>query len=188
MMSEIRGDFVMEALSKLERTIAGWVKDVPHLPVNARKWLGENIWWITLIGAILAAIAALVLLGSLFTALATFGSPVVSYYASPTFLGWVVVTTAVSLFFMILEVLLLSLAITPLKEKQKKGWVLLFASWLVGVVYAVLTAVLTLNIFLAFGNLILSAVWIAVSGYFLFELHSQFAHTEKSKGVKEKKV
>ena len=178
----------MEALSKLERTVLGWLKDVPHLPVSARKWLGDNIWWIALIGAILSGIGILVLLGSLFTLLASFGTPVVSYYASPTFLGLIIATTAVSLFFVALEGVLIAMSVTPLKEKQKKGWVLLFASWLVGVVYAVVTTILTLNVLTAFGNLIFSAVWIAASGYLLFEIHSQFAHTEKSKGVKEKKI
>ncbi len=188
MMSEIRGGFAMEALSKLERTILGWLKDLPHLPVQARKWLGENIWWIALIGAILSGIGVLVLISSLFSLVASLSTPVISYYPSPTFLGLVITTTAVALFFVAVEGLLLAAAVTPLKEKQKKGWVLLFASWLVGAVYAVVTAILTLNVFTAIGNLILSAVWIALSGYVLFELHSQFAHTEKSKGVKEKKV
>ena len=188
MMREIRGGFAMEALSKLERTVAEWFKNVPHLPANARKWLGDNVWWIALIGAILSGIGILALLGSLISAVSTFGSPIVSYYATPTFLGWIIVTTSVALFFMAIEALLIAAAVAPLKEKQKKGWVLLFASWLVGVVYAVVTTILTLNVLTIIGNLIFSAVWVAISGYFLFELHGQFAHVEKSKGVKEKKA
>lgn len=188
MMREIRGDFAMEALSKLERTILGWFKDLPHLPSNVRKWLGDNVWWFAIVGVVLMAITVLVLLSSLFASLSAFGSPVISYYASPTFLGWIIVTTSVSLAFVALECLLLALAVTPLKEKQKKGWVLLFASWLVGIIYTVVSAILTLNVLTVIGTIIFNAIWIAIGAYFLFEIHGQFAHTERSKGVKGKKA
>lgn len=178
----------MELLVKLERTILGWLKDVPHLPIGARKWLGENVWWIVVIGAVLTGISALVLLGALFTNLSTLGSPIISYYASATFVGWLVVTTAVSLAFAVLEALLLAFAVTPLKERQKKGWVLLFAVWLLGTLSVVVSAILTLNPLGFIGNIIFGAVWVAISGYFLFEIHGQFANVERSKGVKGKKA
>lgn len=176
----------MELLHKLERTILGWVKDVPHLPVGARKWLADNIWWIVAIGAVLSGISVLVLLSELFSYLSTLSSPIISYYASATFVGWLVVITSVSLAFAIIECLLLAFAVTPLKEKQKKGWVLLFDAWLFGVLSVLVVAVSTLNIFSFLGNIIFGAVWIAITGYFLFEIHGQFAHVERSKGVKKK--
>ena len=178
----------MELLLKLERTILGWVKDVPHLPIGARKWLADNIWWLAVIGAVLTGISVLVLIGALFTNLSTLSSPIISYYASSTFVGWLVVTTAVSLAFAVAEGLLLAFSITPLKEKQKKGWVLLFAVWLLGILSVVVSAILTLNVLSFLGNIIFGAVWVAISGYFLFEIHGQFAHVERSKGVKAKKV
>ena len=178
----------MEMLAKLERKILEWVKGVPHLPESARKWLGNNIWWIAVIGAVISGIGVLSLIVSLFTVIATFGSPIVSYYAAPSFLGWVIVTTAVSLFFTAVSGLLLAFAIMPLKEKQKKGWVLLFAVWLVGILSALVSAILTLNVLTIIGSVIFSAVWVAITGYLLFEIHGQFAHTEKSKGLKDKKV
>lgn len=178
----------MEFLVKLEHIILGWLKDVPHLPIGVRKWIANNIWWIVVIGAVLSGISVLVLIGALFSNLSTLSSPIISYYASATFVGWLVVTTAVALAFAVVETLLMAFAVTPLKEKQKKGWVLLFAVWLVGIISAVVGAILTLNVLGFIGNIIFGAVWVAVTGYFLFEIHGQFAHVERSKGVKSKKA
>lgn len=178
----------MELLGKLERTILGWLKDVPHLPIGVRKWIAENIWWIVVIGVVLTGISVLVLVGALFTNLSTLGSPIISYYASAAFVGWLVVTTAVSLAFVSIETVLLAFAVRPLKAKQKKGWVLLFAVWLLGILSAVVGAILTLNVLSFLGSIIFGAVWVAISGYFLFEIHGQFAHVEHSKGVKDKKA
>ena len=178
----------MEVLSKLERTIKGWLKDVPHLPSNARKWLGDNIWWIVVIGTVLSGLGLLGLLGALFTHLGALGTPVVSYYASPTFITWLIVNTIVALGFTLVTFLLMAFSISPLKAKQKKGWVLLFATWLVAVVATVVSAIMTLNPLSFIGNLIFGALWLAVTAYFLFEIHAEFAHVERSKGVKGKKV
>ena len=178
----------MEVLAKLERTVLGWLKGVPHLPVNARKWLGENIWWIIVIFTVLAGLGVLGLLLALFGNISALASPYAGYFVSSTFVVWAIVTTLVSLVFLAIECLLLAFAITPLKERQKKGWVLLFAVWLVGGVSVVVSAVLTLNPLSFVTNIIFGALWLAVSGYFLFEMHNQFAHVERSKGVKAKKT
>jgi hypothetical protein len=86
-----------------------------------------------------------------------------------------------------LSVALLALAITPLKAKQKKGWVLLFITWLLGALSVVVTAILTLSVLNFITSVIFGALWVAVGGYLLFEMHGQFAHVERSKGVKAEK-
>lgn len=174
----------MEFISKLEKTILGWLKGVPHLPEVARKWLGDNIWWIAVIGLVLSAIAAVFsLIGILGTA-SLVGTIAASYYATSTFAAWAIVTGLVSLAFLVIDIILLGLAIKPLQAKQKKGWVLLFAVWLVSAVSVVVDAILSLNPFSFVIGILFGAIWLAVSGYFLFEIHGQFAHVEKSKGVK----
>lgn len=178
----------MEVLAKFERTVLGWLKGIPHLPINARKWLGENVWWIVVIFTVLAGLGILALLLTVFGHIAALTSPYVAYFASSTFVVWAIVTTLVSLVFLVIQGLLLAFAINPLKEKQKKGWVLLFGVWLVGVISIVVSAVLTLNPLSFITNIIFGALWLAVSGYFLFEIHGQFAHVERSKGVKAKKA
>lgn len=176
----------MEMLTKLEHIVLGWLKGLPHLPVAIRSWLGSNIWWIVVIATALTGIAALGLLIALFAHLSALTAPFVSYYASPTFITWVIVKTLIALVFTALEGVLLAMAIVPLKEKQKKGWVLLFGVLLISVVSAVVNAILTLNAFGFITSILFSALGLAVSAYFLFEIHGEFAHVERSKGVKGK--
>lgn len=176
----------MEFISQLERTVQGWLKAVPHLPEGARKWLGDNIWWIAAIGAVLTGIGVLGIFITLLSNVATLGSPILSYYASTTFIMWVIVKASITLAFAILECVLLALAVSPLKQKQKKGWVLLFAVLLLGVLSVVVSSILTFSVFGFIVNIIFGALWLAVSAYFLFEIHGQFAHVERSKGVKRK--
>ena len=175
----------MEFLNKIEKTVFGWFKTVPDLPAGGRKWLGDNAWWIVLIGAILTVLAVLGTLSTITTRMSLLGSIAATYYVSSATTSWLIVADFVSLGFMILQAILLFMAIQPLKEKQKKGWVLLFASWLLSAIAVVVNAVLGLSIFGFFFAVIFGAVGLAITGYFLFEIHGQFAHVERSRGVKK---
>lgn len=174
----------MEFLAKIERAALQWAKDIPHLPVTTRKWLGENVWWLAAIGAVISGIVViayvLALLGRIF-AFAAFD-------VSPVIVTWMIISTIVSIVFAAVTCVLLGAAVTPLRERQKKGWVLLFAVWLVSVIGVVLTSVITLDAFEFMKNAIMGVLLLAISGYLLFEIHSQFAHVERSKGVKEPKA
>ena len=185
-MKIVNGGFtVMEQVSKWEKQLAAWYENAPHLPQGGQKWLGANVWWIVAIGVVLSAIGVLTLIGGLFTSIGLMTSSVAaSYYVTTTALGWVVVTAVVALVFTAIECVLLATAVTPLKEKQKKGWNILFIVWLLSVAYAVVAAVLTLNVFSAFASLLFSAVFAIIGAYFLFEIRGQFGHVEKSVGVK----
>lgn len=178
----------MEGLGKLERQVLEWLKGIPHLPVVVRKWIADNVWWIAVVALILTAIGVLVTFAGLMTNLSLVSGPFVKYYNSPAVVTWLIIQAIVTLVFAILDCILLGMAITPLKEKQKKGWVLLFAVWLLGILSVVVNAVLTLNILGFITTIIFGALWLAVVGYFLFEIHGQFAHVERSRGVKAKKV
>lgn len=138
----------------------------------------------TLVGAILTGIGVLASLLSLFTLLSVLGTVAATYYASPVVSNWAILTSVVSLVFSIIIGVLLAVAIQPLKAKQKKGWVLLFAAWIVGILGVFVNSVLTLSPFGFVLGILFGAVWIAVTGYFLFEMHNQFAHVERSRGVK----
>ena len=176
----------MKFLTQLEHKVLRWFKGIPHLPTNVQKWLGDNVWWLTAIGAVLAGISVLGLLISILGNLSTLASPIVTYYASTTFVTWLIVKAVVALVFVALECVLLAAAVAPLKLKQKKGWVLLFAAWLVGAVSVVINSILTLSALSFMTYIIFGALWTAVFAYFLFEMHGQFAHVERSKGVKSK--
>jgi len=177
----------MDFLKKLEEKVFGWFKAAPNLPNDARKWLGENIWWIIIVGVILTVLNILRGLQTLEEQLSLKGTVAGSYYVSSTTSDWIIVTVSVSLFFLIIEAILMFLSIQPLREKQKKGWVLLFAAWLISAVGLVVNGLLTLGIFSFIITVLFGAVWLAISGYFLFEIHGQFAHVERSKGVKNPK-
>lgn len=174
----------MEFFAKLEKMILKWFKGVPHLPAAGQKWLGDNVWWIVLVGAILTTLGLIPSLLGISALVSVLGSPQVSYYTSSTFTSWALVTGIVGLVFSVLQAILLFAAIQPLKLKQKKGWVVLFASWLVGVVAVVVNAILTLNPISFVVSILFGAVWVAVSGYFLFEVHDQFAHIRRASVVK----
>ena len=178
----------MEFLNTIERTIAGWLKDVPHLPKVARSWMGENLWWIAAIFAVLAGFGALGLVVAFFANLANLGNPYVSYYVSTTFAAWEVVRVAVSLVFTVLGAVLLASAVNPLKEKQKKGWSLLLVTVLLGLVSTFVGAILTLSPLGLIGDLIFGTLWIAVGTYLLFEARTEFVHVERSKGAKKRKA
>lgn len=177
----------MDFLTKIEKKVLEWFKSIPNLPKSGQKWLGDNIWWLVVIGAIVTGLSALFTVGSIVTLLSVLGTHVASYYVSAQFTSWSIVTSIVSLVFLTLEAILLFAAIQPLKAKQKKGWVLLFASWLVSAASVVINAILSLNIFGFIISIIFGAVWIAVLGYFLIQIHGQFAHVERSRGVKKAK-
>jgi hypothetical protein len=177
----------MELLYKLEKIVFNWFKNIPGLPEGARKWLADNIWWIVIIGTVLTIISILGSLAALSTRISLQGTIAASYYISTVNSTWLTIADIVAIVFMILEVILLILAIQPLKEKQKKGWVLLFATWLLGGVALVVNALLGLNVLHFIVAILFGAIWLAISGYFLFEIHSQFAHVERSRGVKKSK-
>jgi hypothetical protein len=178
----------MEHLTKLEKKLLKWGESLPHLPKAAREWLGANIWWIALIGAILSGISVIVNLNSLFDTIAVLGTIGATYFATTSITSWMIVTSLVSIFFTALSTVVLAFSIKPLQNKEKKGWVLLFVTWLLSALSTVVMAVLSLSVFSFIVGLMFGAIWLAISGYFLFEIHGQFAHAEKSKGVKAKKA
>lgn len=175
----------MNFLTKLEQTVHKWFKNLPHLPEVAKKWLGDNVWWLALIAVIISAISVLFQLVGLLANLSLLGAPVLTYYASSSFVTWSILMGLLSLVFTALIALIIALAITPLKSKQKKGWVLLFASLLVDAIWIVLSAILSLSIFTFIVSIVFGALFLGVAAYFVFEIHGEFAHVERSKGVKK---
>lgn len=175
-------------LNELERKIFEWLKVVPSLPVSARRWLGVNAWRAVFVLAIISGLGALF---AFFNLAATIGLTGVtagsSYYVVKTTTSILILRDAVSTFFWMAQAILLAMAVVPLKERQKKGWVLLFISILVLVAAAVIEAVLTLNVFSMILSLMFNAIIIAVLTYLVFEIHGEFAHVQKSKGVQGKK-
>lgn len=170
----------MELLRKLETTIHGWMKNLPHLPKGAQKWLGDNVWWIVLIVTILSGLGLLFAIIGLFALVALFGAVSADYYvygAGPS--AWAVTTSVISLLFSVAGLALYAMAIKPLKAKSAKGWNLLFLAWAVYAVAVVVNSILSFNPFSLIFGLLFGAVFAAISAYFLFEIHGEFHRAAK---------
>lgn len=166
----------MEAVKKLEKIIEGWLKPIPHLPSTWRKWLGENVWWLVLIGTILSGIAILTGIGALLTALSLMGAATsfYGYYYAQAFDGMWMFSSIVSLAGLVLSVVLMAMAINPLKDQKKKGWDLLFISTVVSVAVNVLALVINFNMYTLVPGLIGAAIGAGIGMYLLFEIKSHF--------------
>lgn len=174
----------MELINKLERSVTGWLKPLPNLPKSAQKWLAENVWWLALISAILTGISILVLIGSI-TAYSAYVSPAAGYntvgfnaYAP----GWIL-SSAISLVFSVVIVVLTALAVTPLKLKTKKGWTLLFIIYAISAIEVVVNAVLSFSVIGFIFGIIFGGIGLAIGGYFLLQIKSYFGSTVKAKHV-----
>lgn len=177
----------MGIVDKSEKLVADILKSLklPKLPVIVRKWLGDNLWWIALALAILSGIGALMGLTTLLGSLAALA--VSSVFA--VFVGWAVISSAISVIFSAAGAAVLGAAVKPLQLKQRQGWALFFVSWVLGALstaLSVIFGILSLNIIGAMATLIFGALWLGVYAYALFEVRSEFAHVEKSAGVKGK--
>jgi hypothetical protein len=176
----------MESVHKLEKTVAEWYKAVPHLPKGGQKWLADNVWWIVVIGVVLSVLGLFSILSLLFLAgagLALAGGATGGAYGSAVGAalgGVVLISVIVSLAVYVIELILMAMAISPLKNHKKKGWDLLFLVALINVLSIVVTGLLGMNFF----SIIWGLLWAAVGGYFLFEIYGHFGG---AKNVSEKK-
>lgn len=173
----------MDTIRKLEDTVAGWYKAVPHLPAEVRKWLAENMWWITLVGVVIGGFGIistlfLTLLAGAF--LTSVGGGFGAMAGLAIFIG-----VLASIILGAVAVVISALAIKPLKVMKKKGWTLLFIVLLLEVASIVVSNLLGFNLF----GLVWGILWAAVAGYFLFELRSEYgiAVTPRKKVVATQK-
>lgn len=158
----------MKTIDTLEKEIAGWYRAIPHLPKGGQQWLFENIWWMTLIGAIIGGLGALslvliTLFGGVFLAGAVF-------LFSARYGGLALLIAAVIVAVILLNVVVAAMAVSPLKTKQKKGWTLLFVALLLALVSMVLNDLVKLSFF----GILEDLLRVAVGGYFLFEIRELF--------------
>jgi len=170
----------MEYINKLEKVVLGWAKDVPHLPVVARKWLGTNVWWIVLICAILSGISFLISVSNLFNQLSLLNAPSNAYYVTSDYTSIAILHIVVSAVFILVSGLLLALAVQPLQNKEKKGWVLLFVTLILEALSVVVNSVLTFSVVGFVLGILFGAIALAIVAYFVFEIHDQFGRREKT--------
>lgn len=169
-------DQQLKKLDNIETAVAERLEALPHLPEGLRAWLGANVWWIVAIGAVISVIAAFTLFPLLFGAAA-----LLSFWGSYGYVSSVNVLDAViSVVFLAAQAVLLFMAIQPLKDKAKKGWTLLFAVYLVGVVGSLVSVILALGRLDFIPSLIGAAVAALIGAYLVFEIRGQFSAKKKA--------
>jgi hypothetical protein len=142
-------------------------KNLPQLPENFKKTLVSYLHIIVLVLAILGALgvlAALVAVLGAFTVIATFGGVVFGGLAA---IGLIIALLAIAL--SAVTVVLYFMAYKPLQAKQEKGWLLLFAVSLFGVMSCILNFVAG-RIGSGVGSLLESLVIL----YILFQVRSYY--------------
>ncbi len=167
----------METVAKIEAAFAAQYKKAPHLPKDGQKWLAANMWWIVLIGAILGALGIVSILGALSVAWlglslgGAFLGGLPGMAVGTAIGGVLLLTTLVSLALYIAEVVLLGMAVSPLKAmKKQRGWDNIFLVVLLNVAVMVVINVLTFNL----SGLVFGLLWMAIGTYFLFEVRDRF--------------
>lgn len=163
-----------QTIGTIEKSLVKISNSLPPLPKKVIDWLYENIWWIVAIVAALGALSVLSSigwLGLLFTDLymimtrahgpVGMGTPVLMMIGSVLFACLSIAATVVA-----------GMAIVPLKEKQKRGWDLLFVASLISAVVAALFVLSS-----GWGllpNLFNTALGLAIGWYFLFQIRSRY--------------
>lgn len=154
----------MKSMHELENKIEGWLKPFPHLPSAFIKWLANNIWWLVLLGVIGSLISIIVLLSKIY----------VMIYIAQVYYGWWMSTAVISLLFTVVLTAIMMIAISPLRSLAKKGWEMLFLSFVVGIAAKIVNILIIFNIFNFISNLIFIAIGAVIGTYFLFEIRSHF--------------
>lgn len=169
----------MKQMRELEKKLQAWYKGAPHLPKEAQQWLADNVWWLALLGAVLSALGLFIVIPLLLAALAltTVVAPFATgygYYPDAIGLGWL--AAALSIGSYIATGVLLAMSVNPLKAKAKRGWELVFLSYLINFGLSIVGAVVTFSFFGVLG----AVIGAAIGGYFLFEIYSYFGVKTKA--------
>lgn len=153
---------MLKTINKLEILVQSRLKSLPHLPVNAQKWLAVNIWWLALIGICLFFFSNLVL-----------GSAILSFL-DKNILDKNSSITIIILLLSIIGMLFIAMAIMPLKKLKRIGWQYLFVALLFNVLWAVVSAILSLSVIGFLTSIFSSLIGLFITTYLLFEIRSFF--------------
>lgn len=160
----------MEMVKKLDAKLAELFKDLPPLPKSSKEVLAQ-IWpWLALIGGILQALAALAVWRLLTWTNKWEG--VSEYYTRAT--GVDVGLSAldktaiyIGVVVLVVDAIILLMAYSPLRNRLRRGWDLLFIAALLNVVYSVISIFISGR---GFSSFIFSLLGSAVGFYLLYQV------------------
>jgi hypothetical protein len=148
MMDRLNDKEAMGFISKVEEPF----KNLPHLPKGLVEFFVKVAPWLALISAILGLIS-----GPLLVFLGSIGS---LFTLSPMLL----IGTVGSVVILVVNSILLLMAFNPLKNREMKGWVLLFWSNMLGIISAIF------SLLGGSGGIVGSVVGVLIGLYVLFEM------------------
>jgi hypothetical protein len=162
---------MMEYISKVENAVGEWHEKVPHLPATVRQWLADNSWWVALLIVIIGSMVILfillplLLLGAILSSLAGIWGAAAG--------GFLLLLATMWMLLAITSIVLLAVAVSPLKRHKKRGWNLLFVVLLLNVTVIVLKVLFDFEL----TSFLFGILAIALAGYFLFEMKDHFTPT-----------
>lgn len=166
-------------LGKIENGLAPIYKGLPDLPKNGREWLVKA----APVLAVIVGVVQLLMAWSLWH-VAHVNNSIVNL-ANQTYGTNLVASTGTGLFYwlsfgvLIIEALILLAAYSGLRNKQKKGWNMIFLATLVNALYGVL--VVFDNTYGGVGRFVFTIIGTAIALYFVFEIRSYYGKTGRKK-------
>jgi len=167
----------MTNTGNLEATIGGWYEkmNIPHLPKDGRKWLADNVWWLSLVGAILSMLGLVAVVPLFLAAIAIGTIATVTIASVPTYSGLFWLSALITVISYVGTTILLFMAVNPLKIKAKRGWKLLFLSYLINFGLAVVSNLVAWSVI----GVVSALVGAVIAGYFLYEVRDYFGAHHK---------
>jgi hypothetical protein len=151
--------------SSFEKFFMSFYKLTPNLSKDNRKNLASYFYFVAIAWLIFQIVGLIRLFAAV--GIVSFVQISDSTYSLTTGLVFFI---AISLVVQVLQIILPSMALLPLKSLQRSGWELMFASFLLGLVTLVVNWSLAADLM----GLLKTLTIVVVSGYLLYEVRSFF--------------
>lgn len=158
-------------LASFEKWLYGVVyKNIPFkIPVGAREWIVTYGPWIALVGGVLVVLFAVPALLLALSITASTTAYLAAYGATPVVAGPMYY---LSLIVLAVQLVIMFMAIPMLFKRKRQGWLLMFYSSIVSLVYTVLN---TFSYgYFGFGTLLGGLIGAAIGFYVLFQIRSYY--------------
>ena len=168
----------MDVVRKIDKKIEGVFKDLPALPNSSRESLA-NIWpWVALVFGIIQLFAAWSLWRLMSVAddvSLRYGSFYVNY--PDTISGSARFMAYLGIAVLLIDAVILLLAYTPLKKRERRGWDLLLLGALLNIGYSVVSLFIHNR---GLGSFIFSLLGSAVGLYLLYQVKGKYGSVKSS--------
>lgn len=150
----------MKKLQKIDKHLERFLKPFPHLSSKWRNMISENVWWVSMLAAIVMAVIA-------------FSNFVNLLSASKDLTLWWYMETILSTVLTAILAALLALASSPLEMFKRRGWNLLALAFAIVLLISIVNALFYIG--LGSVSSLFSIVMLAIVGtYLIYEVKGNF--------------